>query len=106
MKTLLDLLDDKNSVIIGASAEALANFDEAPLKLRKEVFNELLKLLMTTKALKDSNASDITSRDRYDVIAAPIVTTLQGLSGHDERKPEKWQRWWNKNKKKDWDEEE
>ena len=106
IKTLLKLLDDKDSVIIGASAEALANFSEAPQKMRKDVFNELLKLLMTTKALMDGDAGDITSRERYDVVAAPIITTLQALTGHDERKPESWQRWWNKNKKKDWDEEE
>ncbi len=105
VKKLLDLLKENQNVIVGAAAEALARFDEAPLKMRKQIFNELLKLMMTTKAMVDSDANDIVSREKWDVIAAPIITTLQVLTGHDERKPEAWQRWWNKNKKKDWDEE-
>lgn len=102
-KKLLDLLNDDENVLVGATAEALANYASADQKLRKEIFNDLLKLLMTTKALKDANAGNIVARDKWDVIAAPIITTLQELSGHDERKPEEWQRWWNKNKKADWD---
>ncbi len=102
---LLDLLNDKDNAIIAAACQALADFEEADLKVRKEIFNELLKLLTTTKAMKDGDINDILSRDRYDAIAAPITTTLQQLSGHDARKPEDWQRWWNKNKKNDWDKE-
>ena len=105
VKDLLDLLNDKDNAIIAAASQALGDFEEAEQKVRKDIFNDLLKLLTTTKALKDSDINDIVSRERYDAIAAPITTTLQALSGHDARKPEDWQRWWNKNKKKDWDEE-
>jgi hypothetical protein len=105
VKTLLDLLNDDEYVLVGATAEALGQFSEKDQKLRKDVFNELLKLMMTTKSMKDADANDIVAREKWDVIAAPIITTLQALSGHDERKPEEWQRWWNKNKKADWDEE-
>jgi hypothetical protein len=105
IKALLKLLNNKDNVIIAATAEALGEFKGAPQKLRKDIFNELLKLLVTTKALKDGDINDIASREKYDVIAAPVTTTLQLLSGHDERKPEQWQRWWNKNKKGDWGEE-
>lgn len=105
VKTLLGLLDDKENVLIGCAAEALGEFAEAPQKERKKIFNELLKILSTNRALiRDPN--DIQARERYDVIAAPIITSLQALSGHEERDPEEWQRWWNKNKKEDWDEEE
>lgn len=102
VKDLLDLLNDKDNAIIAAACQACGEFEEADQKTRKKIFNELLKLLTTTKALKDSDINDIVSRDRYDAIAAPITTSLQQLSGHDARKPEDWQRWWNKNKKKDW----
>ncbi|MCB9915387.1 MAG: hypothetical protein H6828_09595 [Planctomycetes bacterium] len=102
-KRLIDLLNDDDHVLVGATAETLANFSGAEQKLRKELFNELLKLMMTTKTAKDADANDIVAREKWDVIAAPIITTLQALSGHDERKPEEWQRWWNKNKKEDWD---
>jgi hypothetical protein len=106
VRCLLDQLNNKEDVLIGTAAEALGEFTEADQKIRKEIFNELLKLLMTNLALsKDPN--NLGARDRYDVVAAPIITSLQRLSGDEERRrPEGWQRWWNKNKKKDWDEEE
>ena len=103
VKTLLDLLNDDEYVLVSATAESLGQFAAKDQKLRKEIFNELLKLMMTTKSLKDADANDIVAREKWDVIAAPIITSLQALSGHDERKPEEWQRWWNKNKKADWD---
>ncbi|HIG12742.1 MAG: hypothetical protein ABGY71_08455 [bacterium] len=102
---LTDLLKSDVAILVGAAAEALVQFDGAPLKTRKKIFNELLKMIMTTKATKDSNPNDIAAREKWDIIAAPIITTLQALSGHDARRPEEWQRWWNKNKKKDWDKE-
>lgn len=105
VEDLLDLLNDKDSVIIAAAAEAMGEFGAAKQKVRKEIFNELLKILVTTKALKDSDINDVASRDRWDVISGPITTTLQILTGEQETNPEKWQRWWNKNKKADWDEE-
>lgn len=103
IKDLLDLLNDKDNVIIAAAAEACGEFAAADQKHRKEIFNDLLKILVTTKALKDSDMNDIASRDRWDVISGPINTTLQVLTGEEESNPENWQRWWNKNKKADWD---
>jgi HEAT repeat protein len=104
VKDVVDLLKDKDDVVIASAAEALKNYGDAPLKTRKMIFNELLKILVTTEALKNQDVNDIVSRDRYDTIASPIMASLKELSGHEERKGEDWQRWWNKNKKKDWDE--
>ena len=53
---------------------------------------------------KDADLTDRIARERYDVIAAPMITTLQALSGADVRDPNEWRTWWNKNKKKNWDE--
>jgi hypothetical protein len=53
--------------------------------------------------MTDADPNSPALRERYDVIAAPIITTLQKLSRHNERNPEEWQRWWNKNKGKNWD---
>jgi len=99
---LLDLLNDKDNTLIAAAAEALGEFGKAPQKVRKEIFNDLLKILVTTKALADSDINDIPMRDRWDVISAPITTTLQTLTKEKITDPEEWQRWWNKNKKGDW----
>lgn len=104
VKTLVGLLNHKDATLIGASAEALANHDELELKKRKDVFEDLLKSLMSHKAAVDADVNDIIAKERYDVVAAPIITTLKRLSKHDDaRTPEDWQRWWNKNKRSDWD---
>ncbi|MFT7668167.1 MAG: hypothetical protein ACI8X5_000854 [Planctomycetota bacterium] len=100
---LVDLINDKDYIIVASTAEALGEFKEAPEKVRKEIFNELMKILVTLKAIKDGDINDIAAREKWDVVSAPIITTLQDLSGHDETQPEAWQHWWNKNKKKDWE---
>lgn len=105
VKPLMDLLKHKDAELVAAAASSLGYHDEAPLKVRKEAFEALLKILMAHKADMDSDPQDNIARDRYYAIAAPIVTSLGNLSGHDERDPDEWQRWWNKNKKRDWDEE-
>ena len=100
---LINLLVDKDAQIIAAAAEALGEYSAVELKLRKSTFDELLKVLMGAKGQVDSNPNDTVARERYDMIAAPIVTSLTRLSGHEEHDPNEWQRWWNKNKKEDWD---
>jgi hypothetical protein len=103
IKTLVSKLEDKDSPVVSAAAEALGEFSSADLPLRKSVFESLLKTLMSAKGSKDQNINDLIARDRYDVIAAPLVTSLGKLAKHDEREPEKWQTWWNKNRTADWD---
>ncbi|MCK6444936.1 MAG: HEAT repeat domain-containing protein [Planctomycetes bacterium] len=107
-KFLIKLLNDKNSRILAASAEALGEYGDIDLKLRKETFEELLKLLMEAKAANDagqaSNQSDPIAAEKYNTIAAPIISALQKLAKHDEHDPNEWQRWWNKNKRENWDE--
>lgn len=104
IKPLIKLMDDHDPQIQSAAAEALGEFDGAELKRRKEMFSELLKVVMAVKGIVDTDPTNVIERERYDVIAAPIITSLQRLSGHNEHDPQQWQRWWNKNKKADWDE--
>jgi HEAT repeat protein len=105
VKPLQDLLKNKDVEVVAAAAQALGYYDGAPQKVRKDAFEDLLKALMSAKGNMDSDPQDLIARERYYAISASIVTSLGALSGHDERVPEAWQRWWNKNKKKDWDEE-
>lgn len=103
VKTLTNLLDDKEPALVNAAATALAEFGEKPLEMRKTIFEALLKTLMAAKGSTDSDPLNTIHKERYEIILAPIVTTLGKLSKHDERDPEEWQRWWNKNKKANWD---
>jgi len=43
-------------------------------------------------------------QDLNDSITTLSLSTLQKLSGHDARDALVFRQWWNKNKKKDWDE--
>lgn len=103
VKVLKDMLNNKENSLISASAEALGEFATSDLETRKDAFEALLKTVMEAKGFKDTNPDNTVARDKYDVIAAPIITSLGKLSKHEERDPEKWQTWWNKNKKADWD---
>jgi hypothetical protein len=100
---LVDLLTDDQPQIQAAAAEALGEYADFDLKVRKATFEALLKILTGVKGEVDQDANNTIARERYDTIAAPIVTSLQRLSGHEEHSPDEWQRWWNKNKKEDWD---
>jgi HEAT repeat protein len=102
-KFLLKLLDEPEPPIVAAAAESLGEFDGVDQKIRKELFEELLKLLMGAKNEYDAANTDPILRERYDTIAAPIVSSLQRLSKQRESDPQRWQHWWNKNKKEDWD---
>ena len=103
IKTLNENLENKDASLVSAAAEAFGEFSIADLDTRKNVFETLLKILMSAKGSMDTDAANPSFRERYDVIAAPIITSLGKLSKHEEREPEKWQTWWNKNKKADWD---
>lgn len=103
IKALVKSLDNPTPSLIGAAAEALGEYSGADLDTRKSVFESLLKILMSAKGAKDQDYNDNIAREKYDVVAAPIITSLGKLSKHDEREPDKWLNWWNKNKKADWD---
>jgi len=103
IKTLGLTLENKTPSVVGAAAEALGEFKDSDLATRKDIFENLLKILMSAKNAKDGNINDTIARERYDIVAAPIITSLGKLSKHDERDPDKWQTWWNKNKKENWD---
>src|SRR5262249_20399005 len=93
---LIKLLLDKDPQLVAAAAEGLGNYNEIDQKTRKVTFEEVLKVLTSAKNAVDADANDTIARDRYDVISAPMVTTLQRLSGGEQvTDPAEWQRWWN-----------
>ena len=103
-KRLMDLLQHNLPEIQAATAEALANYGDADVRLRKEIFKEALDVLMAVRSVIDQDQDELIEHKRWDVISGPIMSTLMTLSGHREQDAHRWQRWWNKNKKVDWDE--
>lgn len=103
--TLVDFLTNHEAEVQAAAAEALGNYGEIEQKKRKEIFKEVLDEVTRLKNIIDVDQVDPIERRRYDVVAGPMLTTLQVLSGQDDiRDPSEFRTWWNKNKKKDWDE--
>jgi hypothetical protein len=113
---LVKALQDKDAVIVAAAGEALGSFEAAEQPTRKQAFEEILKVLTSTKSSSDRYAQEQgTARepqpsldgsilaDRYETIRAPLLGALRRLSKHEESEPEAWQRWWNKNKKASWE---
>ncbi|MFT7677789.1 MAG: hypothetical protein ACI8QC_001774 [Planctomycetota bacterium] len=103
VKTLIGLLVHRQAGLQGAASEALGNYDGADQKVRKDAFNSILKVYAGVSGQKDSDPNDTIARERYDAISAPMNTALALLSGEESRKVAEWQRFWNKNKKKNWD---
>ena len=103
VKTLMGLLKHKDAPMQSAGAEALANYSDAPEATRKLVFEELLRTMMDQKTRKDTSPADQEVQERWNIISGPIIETLQKLTGLAESDPDKWQRWWNDNKKKSWE---
>ena len=116
IEPLLDNLHNKDDVLIAAAGEALGSYERADQATRKRVFEEVLKTLVAVKSSVDHaeheqgtaetpqpSPQGAAFADRYETIRAPLLGALARLSKHQETEPEAWQRWWNKNKKADWD---
>ena len=106
VKPLMSLMSDKLPIFQGAAIESLGMFRGADQKVRKEIVQDLIKLIMPIKTIVDTDTNDTITREQYDVIGPPAITTLQRLTDQDMRDFTEWGQWWNKNKRKNWDEEE
>jgi len=104
-KALLDMLDNHKPILVGAAAEALGNFTGLEQKERKKLFEELLKALMSARGKVDADPADNIAREWWNVVSAPLMTAMTALSGNDAKNAQEWQRFWNKNKRSNWDEE-
>ncbi len=99
---LVKLITDDEPQVQAATIQALGEFEEFELKVRKDTFEAVLKHAMGLFGQVQSNQQDPIARERYDAVVGPAITTLRRLSGHEESDLEAWQRWWNKNKKAEW----
>jgi hypothetical protein len=104
VKTLIDLLDHKDPTLQAAAAEALGNHVERDQKVRKQIFEEVMKIVTSAHNLVLQDVTDNIARERYDAIKGSMITTMQLMSKQDIREPDKFRSWWNNNKKKNWDE--
>ena len=94
--------------LMAAAGEALAEFADADLKTRKEISKVLIKKFANIYENANANldSGDLqrkTWEDRYKAVADPWNTTLKKLTKQRLRTPNDWQKFYNKNKAKNWD---
>lgn len=99
---LLDLLKDKDYVVIAGASEALGNFRKADEAIRKKIVDRLVKLVSSAEAAKFADPKDSEAKLKYDTIGGTIITSLQALTGETLREPAEWMKWWNDHKKGVW----
>ncbi len=94
--------------LMAAAGEALGEFEDASLDLRKEICHDLIKKFVTIYENANANLDTgsllrKTWEDRYKAVSDPWNNTLKKLTKQHLRTPSDWQRFYNKNKEKNWD---
>ncbi len=102
IKTLEGLLNENTPELLAAAATALGNFAGKELKVRKNLFESLLKTAESTR--ENARGNDSTANALWRALGGPAQSSMRSLSGAEESSTEAWRRWWNKNKRKNWDE--
>lgn len=106
VKTLLDLLKDRDTDVIIAAAEALANYSEAPDKLRKEITKAMIE---TLEALGNENRSQRgttgikRTSSRLLEVSPSVQASLRQVTGASVDMSVGWRQWFNENKARKWE---
>ncbi|MDP6537954.1 MAG: hypothetical protein QF903_14060 [Planctomycetota bacterium] len=99
--SLVKLLKDYRPTFIAAAATGLGHFTFEPSKVRKDLFEDLMKALLQAEG--NARGQDSTATAIYNAMRGPTNSSMRALSGGNAGSPSAWQRWWNKNKRRDWD---
>lgn len=102
VEPLLDLLKDKDYIVIAGAADALGQYKKSEEAIRKKIVERLTKLLETTENDHMADANNAQAQQKYDTIGGPILATLQALTGQNFRESKDWTKWWNDQKKLPW----
>lgn len=100
IKTLTKLLWDDDAETIKASCKALANYNELPLKERKEIVEELVKVYANLNTLALNNPKIPQYKQKLITVEGYFNVALNKLTLQSLESAEEWQKWYNDNKKK------
>jgi hypothetical protein len=95
---LIDLLDHSEYLFIAKAADALAQFGEAPGKIRKEAIERMSKLLAQNYEDTITDKRDEEAQRKYRMTGRAMQNALEALAGVSLDGPLAWTEWWNKNK--------
>ena len=100
---------DREDRVVAAAAETAGAYRYAKVSIRKDLFKTILDIYVGTWNLKNSVNPDLKTEKRraerkWELIERPMERSLQLLSNVTQNSPPEWRRWWNKNKRKRWEE--
>lgn len=103
-----EALKNIHDTLMAAAGAALGEFEDAELKVRKDIAKDLIRKFANIYQNANANLDpgDLqrkTWEDRLKAVSDPWNTTLRKLTKQHLRTPNDWQRFYNKNKAKDWD---
>jgi len=101
IKTLTKLLKDKENEIVGLAARAIAGYGASSGKVRKELFEEVLK--STEGVYSGAQGQNQNLERKWNVIGDDAVDALSKLAHVKLSDPTVARKWFNDNKKKNWD---
>ena len=106
---ICDRMRDRDDHVIAAAMEAAGSFRYAKESIRKELFKTLVSVYVPTWNVKESIKPDEKLRRqraerKWEIIVKPAEKSLRLLSNTTQEDPPAWRRWWNKSKKKKWEE--
>jgi len=100
LKDLTQLLWDDDANIIVATCKALACYSKLPLKERKPIVKELVKVYATINSLSVSNPKREDYRQKLLQVEVPFNEALRALTLQSLESSVEWEKWYNNNKSK------
>jgi hypothetical protein len=95
---LADLLDHHEYTFIASAADALAQFNDAPGPLRRDVVERMVKLYAQYSEDAESDQQDQEKQEKFRKTSGSLAKALEALTGTQQRTPTDWNTWFNKNK--------
>lgn len=95
---LADLLDHHEYTFIASAADALAQFNDAPGPLRRDVVERMVKLYAQYSEDAESDQQDQEKQEKFRKTSGSLAKALEALTGTQQRTPTDWNTWFNKHK--------
>lgn len=96
---LLKLLKHKSIDVVATATDALANYKDASLETRKNIFGEVMKIYGSIGSAANS-PRDTTAKHKLTRLQPSADETLRSLTGQQIKGPVDWLKWWNDTGKK------
>ena len=100
VKALCALLWDNDVEIVKAVCKALSYYSEFPLKNRKLITKELVKVYVNIHSLSAANPKRTDYREKLYAVEVPFNEALRAMTLRDFETAPEWEKWYNNNKSK------